>query len=173
MTKKKTNADLWRLDAAKELAIDAIVTGANHTEAADAAGVHRVTVSKWANHHPAFQAELNKRRSELASQRADQIRHIDAVALDRLEERIVEGDPKAVDTWIKARGLHRVDTTDTGEIDPDAIIDAEVDNRMNEINADLFRALTEPPPSVLGNMDLAPDRAQVRRSVEAEMLDKL
>ena len=51
------------------LAIDTLVAGGTHQEAAAAAGVHRVTVSNWARRHPGFMAEVNRRRGELRAQR--------------------------------------------------------------------------------------------------------
>jgi hypothetical protein len=44
-------------------AIDRLVAGDTDEQAAQAAGVHRVTVSKWRLHDPAFQAALNAPRS--------------------------------------------------------------------------------------------------------------
>ena len=42
------------------LALDALLAGATQAEAAEAAGAHRVTVTKWASRHPAFVAELKR-----------------------------------------------------------------------------------------------------------------
>ena len=55
---------LRRLSEQQLCAIEALIGGSSIQEAADAAGVNRVTVSRWRNHHPEFQAELNRRRDE-------------------------------------------------------------------------------------------------------------
>jgi hypothetical protein len=64
------------------LAIDALVAGGTHQEAAAAAGVHRVTVSNWARRHPGFMAEVNRRRGELRAQRTARLRELDEAALE-------------------------------------------------------------------------------------------
>ena len=52
-----------RLTARQQTALTQLLMGATITEAAQAAGVTRQTVSEWCNHHGAFQAELSERRS--------------------------------------------------------------------------------------------------------------
>ena len=49
-------------------AIEALVSGSSVTAAARAAGVARETVSRWMHHDPAFIAELENTRSEIAAQ---------------------------------------------------------------------------------------------------------
>lgn len=48
-------------------AVNALIAGGTHEDAALASGVHRVTVTRWVNHHPAFVAEMNRVRADLAS----------------------------------------------------------------------------------------------------------
>ena len=58
------------------LAIDALLTGATHSEAADIAGVHRCTVTGWVNHHIGFITELNQRRHQRNQASTDLNRYI-------------------------------------------------------------------------------------------------
>ncbi|MDG2029073.1 MAG: hypothetical protein P8J50_18400, partial [Acidimicrobiales bacterium] len=62
-----------RLSDAKLIAIDTLLTGATHREAADAAGVARTTVTEWANHRGEFRSELERRRRERAAEVNDRV----------------------------------------------------------------------------------------------------
>ena len=64
MTTTASYRPLHQLTASQQLAVTALAAGATHGEAAEEAGVHRVTVTRWARHHPAFIAELNRLRAE-------------------------------------------------------------------------------------------------------------
>ena len=55
---------LRKVSERQQIAIEALLEGVTHAEAAERAGVHRVTLSKWDAAHPGFQAELNRRRRE-------------------------------------------------------------------------------------------------------------
>jgi len=50
------------LSDAKLIAIDTLLTGATHREAAVAAGVERTTVTEWVNRRGEFRSELERRR---------------------------------------------------------------------------------------------------------------
>jgi len=89
------------------IALDHLDAGATHQTAADAAGVHRVTVTRWARHHPGFEAELNRRRQERAERIADRIGEISTAALDVLGEAINDGD---TETALACLRLFRLDT---------------------------------------------------------------
>lgn len=64
-------------------------------EAAEAAGVNRVTVTNWRNHSPLFAAELNRRRQELWACSADRLRSLLPRALDTLDEEMKTGKDRA------------------------------------------------------------------------------
>ncbi len=53
-----------RLTAKQQLAINAILAGATDTDAAKAAGVHRMTISDWRQNNPLFIQELNSLLNE-------------------------------------------------------------------------------------------------------------
>jgi hypothetical protein len=48
----------------QSIAIDALVAGSTHLEAAKLAGVQRTTVTAWCNHNFPFIAERNQRRED-------------------------------------------------------------------------------------------------------------
>ncbi len=77
------------------LAIEALLTGATHSEAADSAGVHRCTVTGWVNHHIGFVTELNQRRHQRNLASADLLHSVIHDALQLLLQVISEGDVKA------------------------------------------------------------------------------
>jgi hypothetical protein len=56
------------ISSAQALALGALLKGASVTSAAKEAGVARETVSRWVHHDPAFAAELQNARAELALQ---------------------------------------------------------------------------------------------------------
>jgi hypothetical protein len=59
---------LATISATQGLALEALLKGASVTKAANEAGVARETVSRWVHHDPAFLAELQNARAELALQ---------------------------------------------------------------------------------------------------------
>ncbi len=56
------------LSAAHLAAIEALIAGKTHAEAAAAAGVHRNTISGWLRERIDFQARLNQERRQLREQ---------------------------------------------------------------------------------------------------------
>lgn len=114
-------------------AIDVLVQGATDQEAADVAGVHRVTVTKWRNYDPFFQAELNRRRQAVWGAAVDRLRSLLPRALDTLEEELQSGQHRwrvALDVLRLSgldRGGNKKDTIGSylvGQTDPDAIVDS-------------------------------------------------
>jgi hypothetical protein len=116
----------------QRLAIEALVTGATHTEAAEKAGVHRVTVSNWVNKHPGFQAELNRRRDELNEQRTARLRELDTAALEAVATRLEAEDSEFAMKWLKFRGLNATTFPNAGPTDPEDIIKVLVSARANQ-----------------------------------------
>jgi hypothetical protein len=89
------------LTKAQERAVHALATGSTHAEVALAAGVHRVTVTKWASHHPEFVAELNRLRTDAAAQTEAQIARITGAALECVEEAVKGGDLASAFKWLR------------------------------------------------------------------------
>jgi aryl-alcohol dehydrogenase-like predicted oxidoreductase len=153
---------LRELSDRKLVAIDALLTGATHSEAADQAGVHRVTVSKWVSGHPAFQAELSRRRQERNEQRAARLRELDEAALDAVAHQLDTSDSEFALKWLKLRGINSSIHPAPGPTDAEEIIERRYRARLESARNDpmLERVLND-----LSGVD--PDR--VRQEVEAEL----
>ena len=90
------------------LAIDALLTGSTHSEAAESAGVHRCTVTGWVNHHIGFITELNQRRHQRNLASADLLHSVIHDALQLLSQAISEGDVKAAMTLLSRLDLQTI-----------------------------------------------------------------
>jgi CRP-like cAMP-binding protein len=106
---KPTNPDTpdWTLTPQQETAVDLLASGKTVTDAATAVEVTRQTVSEWLNHHPGFQAALNRRRQELWIGMTQTLRGLLPKALEVLKDAL-EGEhplPAAVHV-LKACGLY-------------------------------------------------------------------
>ena len=106
---KPTNPDTqdWTLTPQQETAVDLLITGMTVTDTAAAVEVTRQTVSEWLNHHPGFQAALNRRRQELWVGMTDTLRGLLPTALEVLKCEL-DGEaplPAAVHV-LKACGLY-------------------------------------------------------------------
>ena len=138
---------LLRLSDAKLIAIDVLMTGATHREAAAAAGVQRSTVTGWVHHHIGFITELAQRRQQRAQATGDLLDETITAALRLLAERIDEGDTAAaiallrlVDTGHLHRSSHRpapsrLATTArlTQQLEGDLMVDAMLPDRLVQI----------------------------------------
>ena len=101
------------LSDAKLIAIDTLLTGATHREAADAAGVARTTVTEWVNHRSEFCRELERRRWQRAEQVNDRVGALTTRSLDVVEEHLAAGDLRAalgVLRLLPREALHRAPT---------------------------------------------------------------
>src|SRR5262245_17814559 len=108
---KTTNPDTpdWALTPQQETAVDLLASGKTVTDTAQAIEVSRQTVSEWLNHHPGFQAALNRRRQELWIGMTDTLRGLLPKALEVLKNEL-EGEtplPAAVHV-LKACGLYGI-----------------------------------------------------------------
>jgi hypothetical protein len=95
---------LHELSPAQTIALDVLDAGGSHTEAAGSSGVDRTTVSRWATKHPAFVAELNRRKRERAEESACQIADITSTALGSVGAAIQAGDASLAMQWLKQFG---------------------------------------------------------------------
>lgn len=93
------------LSAAQVEALEVLEAGGSHAEAAAAAGVHRVTVSKWATRHPEFIAETNRRRADRADRLSVRVDSVTLSALDVVAQACAEGDRAAALAWLRLVGL--------------------------------------------------------------------
>jgi len=83
------------LSDSKLIAVDTLLTGATHREAAVAAGVARTTVTEWVNHRGEFRSELERRRRERAAEVNDRVGAAIGQALRVVKEHLDAGDLRA------------------------------------------------------------------------------
>ena len=95
MTNESTEPDQAGLSDKQHLAIDVLMTGGTHREAAGAAGVARTTVTEWVNHRSEFCRELERRRWQRAEQVNDRVGALTTRSLDVIERHVAAGDLRA------------------------------------------------------------------------------
>ena len=137
MKKDSTNPNQIRppeVSDQQSIAIDALVAGATHREAAEAAGACRSTVTGWVNHNITFITELNQRRQSRLVASGETLHRTMAAALALLAERIDAGDAEVALALVKAVGVsHLVEAAVPGPTTP-----LGVHARLaNQVNADL------------------------------------
>lgn len=135
------------------LALDALDSGATHEQAAERAGVHRVTVTNWSTKHPAFIAERNRRRHERARLFGDRIDAITSRAVEVVGSAIESGDVGAAFTWLKQTGLDRPEQF--GSTDSVVVLDRIAD-----------RTETDQMTSMLGGGMLSVVKAELREEFQ-------
>ena len=103
----------------QSIAIDALVAGATHREAAELAGVQRTTVTEWCNHNAAFIAEWNQRSEQCRIAFAGRLHETMLAALNVVGDSIGEGDTAVALTFFKVVGVkHILDVSRPGPTDP-------------------------------------------------------
>jgi hypothetical protein len=103
----------------QSIAIDALVAGATHREAAKAAGASRSTVTGWVNHNITFITELNQRRQSRLVASGESLHQTMAAALALLAEKINAGDAEVALALVKAVGVsHLVEAAVPGPTTP-------------------------------------------------------
>jgi Homeodomain-like domain-containing protein len=127
-------------------AIDLLVIGKTHQETAEAVGRSRQTVCDWRSHHPAFRAEVNKRRQEVWAAAADQSRSLVPKAVAVLERELDGGDHcfKAALEVVKMAGLplHSIGPEEEEEIVAEAA-EAQSRKMFAHLRLDLTAARKE------------------------------
>jgi hypothetical protein len=127
-------------------ALDLLVCGETHRSVAEAIKVNRVTVTKWLNYDPHFQAALNSRRTELWGTSVDRFRSLLPLAMDALEQELHGKQRGRVALEIlRLAGLDRagpktssLETYGVGPTDPDVIIDARARAQRHDPVDDLL-----------------------------------
>jgi hypothetical protein len=139
---KTTNPDTcdWTLTPQQETAVDLLASGKTVTDTAMAVEVTRQTVSEWLNHHPGFQAALNRRRQELWVGITDTLRGLLPRALEVLKSEL-EGEaplPAAVHV-LKACGLYGM-VIPLGPTEVDDALLAEQERQSTRLRRAAFAA---------------------------------
>ena len=96
------------LSERQHLAIDVLMAGGTHREAAAAAGVQRTTVTGWANKNIPFITEMKTRRAARSHATADRFDDVIANALDVVGAKIADGDLTAALALLKLAGPDRL-----------------------------------------------------------------
>ena len=103
----------------QSIAIDALVAGSTHLEAAKLAGVQRSTVTAWCNKNITFIAEWNRRRRQRLTAAGERLHEATGAALDAVAESIREGDTTAALALIRIVGVeHLLSAAQPGQTTP-------------------------------------------------------
>ena len=103
----------------QSIAIDALVAGSTHLEAAKLAGVQRSTVTGWCNKNIIFIAEWNRRRKQRLATAGERLHEVTVAALDAVMESIRDGDIAAALALIRIVGVeHLVRAAQPGPTTP-------------------------------------------------------
>jgi hypothetical protein len=90
------------------IAIDALVSGSTHLEAAKLAGVQRSTVTGWCNKNITFIAEWNRRRRQRLTAAGERLHEVTSTALDVVAETINSGDTATALALIRMVGVEHL-----------------------------------------------------------------
>ncbi len=125
--------DLLRLTPRQETAVELLLSGKSDAATADALGIHRTTIARWRAVHPAFQAELARRRAELYGAAAERLRALVPKALDVLENGL-DGDDRlpTAHAVLKMAGFDKLAAPPIETEDADTIIVGLIRRRMDE-----------------------------------------
>jgi hypothetical protein len=113
------------------------------TDAAAAIEVTRQTVSEWLNHHPGFQAALNRRRQELWVGMTDALRNLLPQVVEVLKHEL-EGEARlqAAVHLLKCCGLYNGIPAPQGPTEPE---DADIAMRRRNFDRMLAALASDPP----------------------------
>ncbi len=92
----------------QSIAIDALVAGSTHGEAAKLAGVQRSTVTGWCNKNIVFIAEWNRRRRQRLTAAGERLHEVTVAALDAVMESINNGDTVTALAFIRIVGVEHL-----------------------------------------------------------------
>jgi len=92
----------------QSIAIDALVAGSTHLEAAKLVGVQRSTVTGWCNKNITFIAEWNRRRRQRLTAAGERLHEATSTALDVVAETINSGDTATALALIRMVGVEHL-----------------------------------------------------------------
>ncbi len=92
----------------QSIAIDALVAGSTHLEAAKLAGVQRSTVTGWCNKNITFIAEWNRRRRQRLTAAGERLHEVTVAALDAVAESINIGATATALALIRVVGVEHL-----------------------------------------------------------------
>ena len=112
---------LHRLSVRQERAIGVLLAGGSHEQAAESARVHRVTVTRWVNHHPAVIAAMNNSRLESQARHQFITSQLMEKAMSVIEAALDEGDRSVAIRWLSMTTHHH--RMDVGPIESSAVVE--------------------------------------------------
>ena len=92
----------------QSIAIDALVSGSTHLEAAKLAGVQRSTVTGWCNKNIIFIAEWNRRRKQRLTAAGERLHEVTGAALDAVAKSINDGDTVTALALVRIVGVEHL-----------------------------------------------------------------
>lgn len=139
MTTKTNETQPSLLTDRQLLAIEELLKGATHQEAAETVGVHRCTITDWCNHNVGFITELNQRRYYRLRTAGEKLNNTLGAALDLLTERINQGDINTAITLLKTVGVkHLLDAATPGPTTPLSVHHQLATQISNDLTTELF-----------------------------------
>jgi hypothetical protein len=113
------------LTPAQEVAVALVVAGKTDGEVAEAAGVTRQTVWEWRRRHPAFIAEVNRRRMEVWEAAVERLRGLLLRAIEVLAEDLDAEDGRlrqqAAVHVLRAAGIYGLPGRPSGPATPEDV----------------------------------------------------
>ncbi len=128
---------LLTLTPRQQAAVEALADGATHTEAGEAAGVARETVSRWATRHPAFRAALSLHRAALADEHHQAATRLRRKALDAVEAAVDAGDTPTALAVLRLVPAPSARAVDASELLDDARRTTRMNMHGDMVNADV------------------------------------
>jgi hypothetical protein len=92
----------------QSIAIDALISGATHLEAAKLAGVQRSTVTGWCNKNIIFIAEWNRRRKQRLAAAGERLYEVTVAALESVMASISGGDAATALAFVRMVGVEHL-----------------------------------------------------------------
>lgn len=123
----------------QSIAIDALIAGSTHREAAEKAGVQRTTVTEWCNKNIIFIAEWNRRRKQRLAAAGERLHEVTVAALDAVMESIRDGDIAAALALIRIVGVeHLVRAAQPGPTTPMGVHQNLAANLRSDLFGEMF-----------------------------------
>ncbi len=123
----------------QSIAIDVLIAGSTHLEAAKLAGVQRSTVTGWCNKNIIFIAEWNRRRRQRLTAAGERLHEATSTALDVVAETINSGDTAAALALIRIVGVeHLVRAAQPGPTTPMGVHQNLAANLRSDLFGEMF-----------------------------------
>ena len=129
--------DLLRLTPRQETAVELLLAGKSDAATAETLGIHRTTIARWRAAHPAFQAELARRRAELYGAATERLRSLVPKALDVLQAGL-DGDDRlpTAHAVLKMAGFDKLAAPPSVPDDAETIVVGLLQQRIAEKQAE-------------------------------------